>query len=338
MNIQTVYIEITNRCNLNCRTCYNRSGLNCQTTEISVEQLEQIITTLSRYGANRFLLSGGEPSLHREFHKILKLTEKFPAFSFGFVTNGTNPDPVWLHYLNTHANLTLQISLDGVNEAQNSLTRGAGSFEKTVDFARKIHNPELKPLLKMVLSQSNLDGAEEFYRFAVSLGCIPEFAFIYKSGNGADDWDHKKLSPQQKLKILKLINKLNKEYDVEAYLPRCTSSCPLVHSADKMSVCVKTDGSLQPCQSLYAPEFTLGNLFAWNEKNVLQRVEAIMSLAKQRTTMDYGCQKCLLNPVCGRGCMAEAFHLCKDPLGDDGDCLYRKLQFLNFEIGKQREA
>ena len=27
MNIKTVYIEITNRCNLNCRTCYDRSGL-----------------------------------------------------------------------------------------------------------------------------------------------------------------------------------------------------------------------------------------------------------------------------------------------------------------------
>ena len=34
MKVKTVYVEITNQCNLNCRTCYNRSGLNRERREL----------------------------------------------------------------------------------------------------------------------------------------------------------------------------------------------------------------------------------------------------------------------------------------------------------------
>ena len=210
MKIRTVYIEITNRCNLNCVTCYNRSGLNRETRELSIEQIEHIIHTLSVYGANRFLFSGGEPSLHSRFHELLSMTDCYPDYAFGFVTNGTNHDPIWIDYLNTHKNLTLQISLDGANGEQNRLTRGAGHFDRALAFAKQIHNADIKPLLKMVISQSNVHAVEDFYRLALSCGFIPEYAFIYKSGNGSDEWNSKALSPQQKLKVLKLIDKLNK--------------------------------------------------------------------------------------------------------------------------------
>ena len=43
MNIRTVYVEITNQCNLNCRTCYNRSGLNRTRREISAEELRGVM-------------------------------------------------------------------------------------------------------------------------------------------------------------------------------------------------------------------------------------------------------------------------------------------------------
>ena len=39
MNVKSVYVETTNICNLNCKTCYNRSGLNKERKEISKAQL-----------------------------------------------------------------------------------------------------------------------------------------------------------------------------------------------------------------------------------------------------------------------------------------------------------
>ena len=138
MKINTVYVEITNHCNLNCATCYNRSGLNKLRKEISCVQIEKIISTFIPYGLNRIIFSGGEPTLHTEFDKILDLTEKYPNLTFGVTTNGTNPHKKLLNYLNTKQNMSLQVSLDGSCEEVNSKTRGKGNFEKTIFFLKQI--------------------------------------------------------------------------------------------------------------------------------------------------------------------------------------------------------
>lgn len=334
MRFRTVYTEITNRCNLNCCTCYNRSGLNRQTKEISIEQIEDILKLCSGYGANRFLFSGGEPSLHSRFHELLEMLDRYPQFSFGFVTNGTVHNDVWIDFLNSHDNVTLQVSLDGASEEANRLTRGANNFERAIEFVRKLHLSKQKALLKMVIWQDNFYCVEDFYRLAVSLNCVPEFAFIYKSGNGSDGWDRKELSPQQKLSVLRMVKKLNDEYGLEAFLPMCTVRCPYSVDAEQMSICIKTNGNIQPCQTMYSDEYSIGNIFDFKEQEFLERVDALVSVAKQRLSMDYGCEKCLLRSGCGRGCMSEAIHNLGDPLASDGACLFRKLQFLDMYVKK----
>lgn len=329
MTFKTVYSEITNRCNLNCATCYNRSGRNTVTHEMTLEQIEQILALGMHYGARRFLFSGGEPSLHSNFHGLLALLDRHSDLEFGFVTNGTVHDAVWIDFLNTHDNVTLQVSLDGADEESNRLTRGAGNFARAVDFVKRVNLPTQKPLLKMVISKNNLSRVEDFYRLAVTLGCMPEFAFIYRSGNGSDDWESKALSAQEKMAVLKLVKRLNGEYGLDAYLPKCTVRCPFSVGAEQMSVCIKTNGSIQPCQSLYDDAYSLGNAFDLREDELLARVDSLVGLAKTRVSTDYGCEKCLLRAACGKGCMAEAANLFGDPLANDGACLFRKLQFLD---------
>ncbi|MBO5968541.1 MAG: radical SAM protein [Clostridia bacterium] len=338
MNIKTVYIEITNRCNLNCRTCYNRSGLNKKTQELSINQIEHIISLFSTYGAKRFLFSGGEPSLHSDFDRLLELIRTHPELSFGFVTNGTSQNPTFIQLLNHASNITLQISLDGSCEEKNQQTRGIGHFDQAVEFVKSIHNPTLRPLLKMVISQNNLTDVKDFYRLAISLRCIPEFAFIYRSGNGEENWENKKVSAQDKIKILRQIDSLNQQYQTDAYLPRCTSTCPFVKGTDQLSVCIKVDGSIQPCQSLYSTDYTLANALHFDPNKMDKNLARICSLARERTSIDFGCERCMLHAVCGRGCMAEAVHLTGDPLGNDDSCLYRKLQFLTYDLHATTKA
>ena len=335
MRVKTVYTEITTRCNLNCRTCYNRSGLNRQTVEVSADKLRGIVSLFEGYGAKRFLISGGEPTLHSDFNAILDIIEERPDLSFGFVTNGTCRNARFIELLNTRENVTLQISLDGSCEKENSKTRGAGHFERTMEFVRMMKNPSQKPLLKMVISRNNLSDVESFYRMAVAEGCIPEYAFIYKSGNGSEDWESKCLSAQEKVKVLTLVDRLNSEHGISAFLPRCTSKCPYASLDAELSICIKSDGSIQPCQALYAPEYTLGNAFDFDAEAFELNARKMLNTARERTHTDFGCEKCLLKNACGHGCMAEAANLTGDPLGNDDGCLYRKLQFLNYDLRKQ---
>ncbi len=338
MRVKTVYIEIINRCNFNCQTCYNRSGLNHKTVDISAEQLEQTISIFTELGASRFWLSGGEPTLHPELGEIINIIKSHPELDFGIVTNGSSRNSHLIDALNNSKNLSLQISLDGPDEEQNALTRGVGHFSTTVEFAKTIHNPYRKPLLKMVISKNNLSCVEDFYRLALNLGCIPEFAFIFKSGNGSEQWDDKAVTAKEKLEVLKLIDRLNAENGVKAFLPLCTSKCPLMKSDVELSLCVKFDGSVQPCQALYSSEYTLGNIFDFNEIAFQEKLNAIQNIATTRMNTDFDCNKCLLRNECGRGCMAEADHLTGDPLKSDGDCDFRKLQFIGYSLKKQQKG
>lgn len=335
MNIKTVYIEITNQCNFNCRTCYNRSGHNLNTEEISLQDIQQIISLFSKYGVQRFLLSGGEPTLHSEFDAILDMIESRTDLSFGIVTNGSCTNPHFIEVLKHNKHLSLQISLDGSCEEQNSKTRGAGHFMPTIEFIRSIQPLQEKPLLKMIISKANLSDVENFYRLAVSLNCIPEYAFIYRSGNGVDNWESKALSAIEKSEAVNLIDCLNHKYGISAFLPICTTKCPFSSEKQKeLSLCIKTDGSIQPCQSLYHTDFSLGNVFAFKENMFTKRLDAICELAKKRLSLDFECARCILQSFCGRGCMAESYNLTLNPMEDDGNCLLRKIQFINFNIKK----
>ena len=332
MNIKTVYTELTNRCNLNCATCYNRSGANRRTVELRLADVEKIISTFSRYGAVRFLFSGGEPTLYSELDALLELLSRYPEYEVGFVTNGTSRSQRFIDFINTRENVTLQISLDGSSEEQNAKTRGVGHFHKAIEFAKMIRPVSKKPLLKMVISQNNLADVADFYKLALSVGCLPEFAFIYRSGNANNDWEAKAVSAQEKIKIVKLIDTLNKEYGVEARLPLCTVRCPYSANAEDLFIGIKPNGDVQPCQTLYDPKYTLCNILDFNEDAFLARMQETVDLAKRRTSVSFGCEKCMLSSACGRGCMSEAVNLNGDPLGDDGNCLFRKLQFIHCDM------
>lgn len=330
MKIKVAYFEITNTCNLNCQTCYNSSALAKERLEISPTQLRHGINTLLPLGLQRVLISGGEPALHSQFESILHLVDEYPQLSFGIVTNATVHNKNLIKILNSTERFTLQISLDGSCEEQNARTRGVGNFDKAINFAKQIKKSS--PLLKMVISQSNIEDVEPFYRLAVSLKFTPEYAFIYRSGNGCAGWEDKKLTAQQKLRVVRLIDRLNKEHKTEALLPFCTNKCPYTKDAEEMSICIKPDGTIQPCQTLYDSHYALGNIFAFSLDALQGKVSEHLKLAQKRTQCEFDCLKCLLNNNCGKGCLATAFNLHKDPLANDENCEYRRLQFLGHDL------
>ena len=336
MRISKAYIEITNRCNLNCTTCYNRSGLNTVTREIGVTELERMITTFMSYGAKRILISGGEPTLHSEFEKIAALPSRYPQLSFGVTTNGTTAAArsVLAPAIKSQKNMTLQISLDGSSEETNALTRGRGNFEKAVEFARSVSDSPAEKRLKMVVSRGNLADVEKFYRLALSLGFTPEFAFIFRSGNGECEWDEKTLTPLEKLKVMKTVQRLNEESGANAQLPLCSLGCPLSLDDSELSLCVKTDGSIQPCQGLYDGKFTVANALSFDEAEFAEGMRRVRGIAKARAESDYSCGRCILREKCGKGCMANADQLTGDPLADDGGCEFRKMEIVTLSFGK----
>ena len=205
VKIVASYIEITNQCNLNCITCYNRSGLNHVIKELSSDQIRKVIDKLSAHGCKSFAFAGGEPCLHSDFEDLLDLPKRFPDLGFELVTNGTIPNSKLIDIYKTCPNLFIQVSLDGSCEAENVKIRGIGSFSKSMEFISAIAQVNRKLRLKMVIARTNLHDIEPFYELAMNMKAHPVFNFINKCGNGSDDWETKTPNVQQKIEVIKKI-------------------------------------------------------------------------------------------------------------------------------------
>lgn len=80
-----IYIEITNKCNLNCDFC-SKSKRELQ--EINVEDFETIIKKIDKYTDFLYLHVKGEPLCHSDFGSILCVCRKYKK-KVNITTNGT---------------------------------------------------------------------------------------------------------------------------------------------------------------------------------------------------------------------------------------------------------
>ena len=124
MKIGSAYIEITNRCNLNCATCYNQSGMNSVTRELELSGIRSTLDVLPAYGCRSVSFSGGEPLLHSEIYALMELLKAYPEQSFSFVTNGTLLTRELAEKAARIKNIHFCISLDGSTEEINGKIRG----------------------------------------------------------------------------------------------------------------------------------------------------------------------------------------------------------------------
>ena len=80
-----IYIEITNRCNLNCSFC---SINKKEKKEMTLEEFEYVLQSIDTYSDYVYLHVKGEPLLHTNFYDILKLCHKYNK-QVNITTNGS---------------------------------------------------------------------------------------------------------------------------------------------------------------------------------------------------------------------------------------------------------
>jgi radical SAM additional 4Fe4S-binding domain len=303
---------------------------------MSFTQFHPIIDRLiNQYSCKNIIISGGEPTLHPFFSRMLSLLLQYKDLQISIATNGTTNNKYLTYLFNTYDNVSIQISLDGSSESVNALTRGGGNFQKAILYISSLAESAKKPVVKMTVSQYNYNDIENFFALAVSLGCTPDFDFINAMGNACDGLPSLELSPMQKLGVLRTINRLNKKYNINATLPYCANSCPLTDPDADHSVLIKPNNLVYPCQMLYSDKFSLGNILTDDEKTIYSSFRRVAEIVKRRTSVDYGCDKCPAQDFCKKGCMALADIDTDDPFGDDGECDFRKLQLLGFNAIEQ---
>ena len=135
------YLYPTFRCPLRCPYCYAEGGER-ETEELSPGQLIRITEEAVQAGYRTVVLVGGEPLVYPGFREYLSGLETMDKKGCRFVLRTSFAFPIKEDFMSRLCKVFEEIcvSLDG-NEETNDLSRGKGSFAKTlanIDFALQL--------------------------------------------------------------------------------------------------------------------------------------------------------------------------------------------------------
>lgn len=347
-NIENVYIEICNQCNLKCLHCYNESTINNH-QYIEINQFIAIVNQMLNAGIRHITLSGGEPLLHPNIDKILSfLNDNKEIETVRIVTNGTLLVEKLSEYISSMPKLLIQISLDGGTYSINDKIRGVGTYNKVEEALIYLSQRGFSDVtLRLTINAVNYCSIEDFIHLSIKYNATPTFSFINKLGRGDTNWENLALSEPQKLYIRNIIQNSftrNKIPFLKEHILPPSVFCPIEQREPIISPIIKVNGDVQPCHVLYDEIFSIGNVFQNElnsilsyEKNVkLDDIANFFSIRKRMIKSHGSCLNCTVCDLCGGGCPAEAFVNNADILSNDGQCQRRFLSLASMALTENR--
>ncbi|KGO15608.1 MULTISPECIES: radical SAM protein [Clostridium] len=199
-----IYYEVTNGCNLNCIHCCNVSDE--KRTFLDADEILKFHSKLYKLGIKDSVVTGGEPTLHKDFEKIIEglcKVGKVVVTSNGIAWSSEK----YIDFLKRNNNVFLQISLDGFSEKTYDNIRGIGNFRKAMHTIQDIveEGYAKKIGLSMTIMNQNITDVKEVIEFARKNKIrTVHFPTLIATGNGNDNWN--KIAPP-----------LNKQIEIEEY-------------------------------------------------------------------------------------------------------------------------
>lgn len=172
--IAALQFELTSRCNMKCKHCYNNSGVVNLPDAMSPEKW----CSFSRYivehgGIFECMLSGGEPLLIGDsLFDIMDILHDGGTL-FYINTNGYLLSDSIVNRLKKYRYHKIQVSIDGISaEYHDSFRQKEGSWEKAIIGAHKIAKAEIPLKVAHCITPENLYDIDAMCNLAYSLGAV----------------------------------------------------------------------------------------------------------------------------------------------------------------------
>jgi radical SAM protein with 4Fe4S-binding SPASM domain len=351
--IANVSINVTAKCNLRCRFCYNLDALESDPRgELSADGitgfLDSIKSSLAK-GCSLTLL-GGEPLLVPA--KTLKLAQygRKNGFQTMVSTNGHCVTDEFAAGAR-RSRLQVQVSLDGPDAEAHDRVRGRGSFVRTLGGIRKLVDQRVFTILSLVCHKDNLHCLEPFYSLARDLG-VSEARFIpLKRLGGACKAGLEPANPKELVTTAAALFRGHPEFRTLAgrdALSILAATC--AHSIRQPSCgtglrtfLLDATGDIYPCLNTCVPELRVGNIrepafdFArlWAESPLLNRVRESTSVENVQNK----CYNCVVKYWCLGYCRGETFQAKGSLSGRATDCSQQREAVLEmfWLLGTERD-
>ena len=190
--LKVFYLYLSAGCNLHCRHCWITptfvQGRPVPAECMDFDLLKGAVAEAKPMGLSAAKLTGGEPTLHPGFRKIVDfLTAE--GLDVSMETNATLIDRELAVHLREKTSLKrVSVSLDSPDALEHDRFRGAkGAFDDAVRGIGHLVAAGLRPQIIMSVYRGNLDRIEALIELAIRLGASSvKFNPVTHSGRGAE--------------------------------------------------------------------------------------------------------------------------------------------------------
>jgi len=324
---EAISIEITLDCNLFCKHCYREAG-GGKTQSLSANMIEKVIIEAEELGCKGIAIGGGEPTLHPEFHKILKALDR-SNLQVAIITNGTTK------VLQKKKNLkilkrgiekditkyTIGVSMYGPKDYDDQFRGKEGAFDRSVELCNILGEANIPTNVQCIISRENKDLIPRFIKETISKLPINLFSIAPERPVGRSFRRKDKiLSPEEYENTRNEIENAWKSFNIKdielSNFPKYPHDSsykriPFRCSAGVNQMTIAPNGDITACTWLTSaaedPEkYIGGNIFKDNLKDVWHKSKKFWEIRRTYKNNTCGvcmsvCSKCPVHSIAQKG-------------------------------------
>ena len=197
--------NFTNMCNFCCLHCYQRASSPLP-TELSLEEKLQVIDQLDKAGVAAVALSGGEPTLHPDFLRVVsELADR--GIHTSVATNGwVFADKEKLEKAVEAGLKYVEVSIDSAKpEKHDSFRRVPGAWERAVKSLENAVKLGVSNGMATIMSRDTLYEIDDILDLAENIGVDRVIFFNFIPTGRAKDIARRDLTPEEREEYMKIL-------------------------------------------------------------------------------------------------------------------------------------
>lgn len=285
--VYQISFEVTNRCNLHCLHCMNKSDNLASTLDgLSWESMSQLLDEMAENNVNELYITGGEPTMYPYFEKLVEKSKRLGMDTL-LATNAYDIEP-FMDIIKKYVDIVF-VSIDGSEYTHNRFRGMQDAYEKSLKNIKRLISFNVPVRISTVVSKNNLSDLENIIEQVCNLGVFRiHFTVLVNVGRAAngemqiDANEYKEIS--QEIEALKL------KYEKEGFVITSRRNGKLSKDSEpcyggRRMAHLTASAIMSPCS--YISKCKLGEIYSmqWEPgrfKNCLEHVMSFQDLCDER--------------------------------------------------------
>ena len=305
------WLEVTEKCNLNCVHCYGQFGqpkINCKNL-LTLEQWKHVIDQLIENNCFSIQFIGGEPTISPYLYTLIDYAKNKGMKKMAIFTNATILKEEDIKILKQYG-VSVRISVYGHNvKVHDSITGKEGSFELNKKNLLLLKKYNIPSTISVIIMKENEEYLEDIKKYVESINyefngydVIRATDFEHRYEHSIKDYDILKSRYLCKAEFYTSKN----DYMINKYMNSCWNS----------KFAITSTGDILPC--VFARDEIIGNVKETLIKELINKQNEYQNITKDMIDV---CKDCEFRYSC-HDCRPLAKGLYNDIHAKNPRCLY----------------